>query len=142
MSDKEKIQLKTSSITRIPFDTYEKFSFIVNGESFETTRIIAELLSIKICHIHQSDPTIDEFNISTSQKGDFSQFLKLINFHENSYSENEFQFIYEIISQLGNDSLNITIMNDPKEITKDNFLSIHQKYEKYELISQRRDEII
>lgn len=142
MSEKGKIQLKTSSVLRIPLQSYEKFTFIVNGQFYETSRIIAELLSQKICQIHQSDPTINEYVINTQHKGQFSNFLKLTNFEEQEISEDEFQFIYEIISQLGNESLAIIMPNEPNEITNDNIISILQRFTKYKQISSKRDDAI
>lgn len=95
MSEKGKIRLETSSILRVPLHIYDKFTFVVNGERFETTKIIADLISNKISQIHHTDPTVNEYLINTREKGDFSIFLKLINFEEFNYSENEFSFIYK-----------------------------------------------
>ncbi|KAK8888273.1 hypothetical protein M9Y10_039339 [Tritrichomonas musculus] len=142
MSKNGKIQLRTSSILRVPLHTYDKFVFIVNDLRFETSRIIADLLSNKICQIHQSDPTVDEYIINTQNKGDFSYFLKLINFNENDLPTNEIPFLIELISQLGNESYNIKLPDDPTEITNDNVFSIEKKVKKHEIFSINQEEVV
>lgn len=57
MSDFNQIQLKTTRISNIPLEKYEKnFTFIVNGEQFQTNRIIADLISPQVCKFHINDP--------------------------------------------------------------------------------------
>lgn len=74
------IQLKTSSIMKVPLRTYnEDFKFIVNGEEIKTSRIISDLLSPKISQIHFVDSAIDTFTINTTNKGSD-------NFFDNSYT--------------------------------------------------------
>ena len=134
MDEKGQIQLKTACITKVPFQTYDEFTFIVNNERFKTTRIIADLLSDKICRNHSNDPTLNEYIINTTSKGDFSNFLNLINFEQNEIPESEFPFISEIINILEINSLNISITNFPTEITINNVFSFLLKHEKYDQI--------
>ncbi|KAK8880688.1 hypothetical protein M9Y10_003372 [Tritrichomonas musculus] len=123
------MRLKTSSIAGIPFQSYDDFTFIVNGAKFKTTRIVSDLLSQKICMLHQFDPTFDEITIDTNEKGDFSQFLKLINFKVNNIPESELPFISEVIEKLGANT--IEIQEEERIIlTNDNvfdLLKIHEK---------------
>ena len=56
MSNINKIQLKPSSILNVHLQKYPKdFTFIVNGKEFQTSRIISDLLSPKICKNHFND---------------------------------------------------------------------------------------
>lgn len=102
-----KLQLKIESIRDLPFQTYETFTFIVNNERFATTRLIADLLSSKIRRIHHADPTLSEYILNTQNQGNFSSFLKLVNFDKNEISEKDIPFIREIITELGYDSFRI-----------------------------------
>lgn len=129
MSEDIKIKLKASSILSIPFQNYENdFLFIVNGKEFKTSRLISELISPKICQIHSVDPTIESFTIKTHSKGDFSLFLKLVNFNNLVFPENELEFLSEVIEQLGNESIDIEIPNQTKT-TKENVIQSLKQHE-------------
>ena len=72
MSLKKKVQLNTSAILDVPINIYDKdFTFIVNCEEFQTTKIISEFISPKISHMHSSDPTLDSYTIKTDSRGHF-----------------------------------------------------------------------
>ena len=142
MENKAKLQLKLTNIQRIPYNTYDKFTFIINGQSFETSRLIAELLSSEICKMHLIDPTINKYIINTQQNGQFSNFLKLINFDKNEIPKDEIPFIREIISKLGYESFKIVFPNDQTKITNENIFTILDEYEKYGLINQKKDKLI
>lgn len=101
------IRLKTSSIVGVPLNTYDDFTFIVNGEKFRTSRICADLLSRKISSLHRTDPTINEYSITTSETGHFSYFLRLVNFQQNQIPQIELPFISEIIEKLETESVDI-----------------------------------
>lgn len=131
MSQVNKVKLNLSAIRDVPIKAYEQdFSFIVNGEEFKTARVIAELLSPKICEKHLNDPTIDTFVINTCSKGNFSKFLELINFTENDISDNELPFICEILQALGNKNIEISDVYKDSEITLDNIFSMITRHEK------------
>lgn len=127
------IQLEVSSISRVPLQKYEKdFTFFVNGEEFKTTKIISDILSLKISNMHQVDPTFDTVSITTIAKGDFSHILDLINFDKYSIPQNELQFFCEVIEILDIDLFSISLAKD-EQITLDNvinFLQTHQNYQK------------
>lgn len=127
MSTSSQIKLNTDSILNVPLQLYENFSFIVNGEEFKTTQLVSELLSPKICRIRACDPTINQINIKTKHKGDFSNILKLCNFESNSIKESELPFISEIIEILENES--IEIEGKFSEITENNAIEYVKKYQ-------------
>lgn len=106
MSEASQIQLQTSNILNVPLQIYEKdFTFIVNNEKFNTSRIISDLLSPKISSIHQLNPTLSSFTITTNSKGDFSHILELATFSKREIAENEIGFFSEVIEQLGNEDI-------------------------------------
>lgn len=130
MSEISHIQLQASSVLNVPFHLYDKnFLFIVNGEEFKTSRIIADLISSKICQLHLCDPTIDEFVINTCKRGDFSLILNLANFEQAEISENEIPFFSEIIQFLDIKSLEVSHSNDIIPITLDNAFDLIKKHE-------------
>lgn len=132
MSTQNRIQLKTSSITNVPFQTYSTdFTFIVNGEEIKTNRLISELLSPKICQLHSYDPTADRFYINTKSRGDFSKLIKLINFETSSISDDELPFFIEVLDILKNDNINIELNNNNKELSNDNVITILQQHEEH-----------
>lgn len=133
------IELKTSSILTVPLQTYnEDFTFIVNGTEFKTKRLIADLLSPKICQIHSNDPTIYTFAINTSQNGDFSRILNLSNFNKQSIPESELPFIIEVIEYLGNETIQLQETTAYPTITIDNIFDEILKHEKYSNFYRQR----
>ena len=125
----QSIKLKTSSILQVPIDKYSNdFLFIVNGKEYQTSFIVADLLSPKISKIHLSDPTINKYSINTRTKGDFQNFLNLQNFEEKSLNENNIPFYNELIEELGIESFDFKIKT--VELTIDNIfeqLSLHSR---------------
>ena len=98
----QSIRLQTDSILQAPLSVYQNdFTFIVNQKEYQTTKLVADLLSPIISNIHASDPTMNEFFITTDNNGDFSTILQLVNFKETEIKENEQNFIIEIIEKLG-----------------------------------------
>ncbi|KAK8897876.1 hypothetical protein M9Y10_000105 [Tritrichomonas musculus] len=133
------IELKTSSILTVPLQTYnEDFTFIVNGTEFKTKRLIADLLSPKICQIHSNDPIIYTFAINTSQSGDFSRILNLSNFNKQSIPESELPFIIEVIEHLGNETIQLQETTAYPTITVDNIFDEILKHEKYSNFYRQR----
>ena len=126
------ICLKPTSILNIPIETYEDdFLFIVNGEEFKTSRVIADLLSPVICKNHLIDKTANTFIINTQNSGDFSQILKLINFETQTFQTNEIPFYTEVIEILNNEYIDIKCSTT---ITIDNVfeqLKMHEMNKKF-----------
>lgn len=139
MSEEVQIRLKTTSILTVPLKQYENFSFIVNGKEFKTTRLIAELLSPKICQIHLLDPTIDTFSINTKAKGNFSIFFNLFNFDINTIQKSDIFFISEVNEILGNKSIEVLSELSPPEMTKDNIISLIREYRLCSLFNLNRE---
>lgn len=143
MNQSAQLQLKTESIIDVPFESYYKdFTFLVNDEEFKTNKIIADILSPTISKLHLTDPTIDSFTIKTQQKGNFSNFLDLINFEQKDFTVPEALFISEIVEILGNKSVKINEPSDNEEIAIDNIferISLHSKFSKFYLKSFKKD---
>ena len=122
------IKLQTDSILRVPFWRYEKdFTFIVNGEEYHTSQILADLLSPTVCKARDNDPTLREFYINTKSEGDFQQILNLFNFKAQEITVNNFNYLCEIFEQLGTE--NISIKYSSEEITIDNVINLIKKHE-------------
>ena len=127
MSELFNLKLGYSNILNVPLDAYGKdFMFVVNNQEFKTSRLTAELLSPKICQIHSIDPTFDQININTKEKGDFSEFLKLVKFEPTKLKINELEFIKEIIEFLEIDNIEIIKADETNEITESNVFSLIQ----------------
>ena len=131
MSETNKIQLKQSCIMHIPIQNYgNDFTFMVNEQKFKTNRLISDLLSPKISKMHLIDPTIELFTIKTTNHGDFSHILNLINFEQNDIPENELPFVAEVIEILESDSFEFTPKIKARKITIDNVFNEIQNHEK------------
>lgn len=128
---KQSIKLQTSAILHVPLDKYDNdFTFIVNGQYFKTSKIVADLLSSKISSYHSIDPTISDITINTHFKGDFQKFLQLQQFKEENISSiEEFLFIREIIKELGTEK--VKIIEYREDITIENVIERIEKDEKY-----------
>ena len=124
-----RIKLQTESVFQIPLGNYPAdFTFIVNGENYETNKLAADLISTKIATIHRSDPTLSEYSITTTSKGSFNTFLRLLTFEDQPISENEIAFISEVVEKLGTEKIQINIAT--VEISLDNvfeLLNLHIK---------------
>ena len=129
MSNFAKVQLAHSAILNVPFETYSNnFTFIVNGEKFQTSKLASDLISKKISKIHLNDPKFDLFVINTTNSGDFSTILNFINFSEVTISTEEIPFLVEIISILEIESLNYHSSDEIEDLTEENCFSIIQKH--------------
>ena len=124
MEQNSDIQLSYSCIMNVPLQTYNNdFTFIVNGKEFQTSRIISDLLSPKICKIHMIDPTIDTLCIKTSQQGHFSYILDLVSFTKKSIPTTELPFISEVIEILENETISLGQSEHQQELTEDNIFT-------------------
>ena len=97
--------LNVNNLKTIPFDKYDKsFTFIVNNKRYETSRIVADILSPTVRKMHYTDESSNEFSFNTkdgqTEKDDFDSFLNLATFnnveidfdHQIRYSE----YFYEL----------------------------------------------
>lgn len=107
--------LSYKNVNEIPFDKYERnFTFIVNGKAYETSRIVADLLSPKVRRFHYIDDTISEISINTKIKDKkedsknsiandyFSDFLNLSQFKQNNIDLLHLKHYCEYFILLGN----------------------------------------
>lgn len=132
MIQENSVHLSTSSILNLPLQTYDKdFSFIVNGEVFNTSKFQAQILSPNIYRMHASDSTIDTFIIKTQNCGDFSYFLNLAQFDTNNIPSSELPFFTEVREILGNTNIEWPGVNLSADITTDNIFSLLSLHEKY-----------
>ncbi|KAK8838621.1 hypothetical protein M9Y10_032655 [Tritrichomonas musculus] len=132
------IQLEFSSILQVPLQNYyNDFTFIVNGQEFQTSSLISDLLSPKISQIHTNDPTFDIFTINIEEHGDFSHILQLVNFKSNELPEDEIPFVTHILEILNNDTIKIR-ESKLVELTKDNILTEIKKHEVHSKYFQER----
>lgn len=131
MNEEFQIQLKAKSILNVPLNKYDKdFSFIINGEEFKTSHLVADLLSPTICQIHQNDPTMSEFSITTENQGHFSFILELATFSQISIPELEIPFLIEIIEKLENNWIKVTNPIKNIQITEDTAVNLLHRHEK------------
>lgn len=103
--------LNPSALINFPIDKYEEnFTFIVNGQLYKTSRIVADLLSPTIRNNHYNDSSNNKFTINISNdtfnKSDssdyFSDFLKLARFESNEIDSKRRERYSEYFLQLGN----------------------------------------
>lgn len=132
----DRIKLKGAEFCHINFAIYNNdFSFIVNGNQFETNKFFADYLSPVVARLHNIDPTIDSFSINLSndnQEGNFQEILDLANFSEYQIPQNERLFFAEVFEILGSES--IELKTEEEEITLNNVfrrIELHEKYENY-----------
>ena len=125
------VKLNTTSILNVPLNTYDDFTFIVNGKCFKTTRIIAELLSPKISQLYLTDPTTNKFVITTTERGNFANIFSLLNFNQAVIPDDEIPFFTEIFNILNNNSIEIT-QQDNAPISLDNVFDLIKKHQQYE----------
>ena len=106
-------RLDLKNLQRIPFEKYNhKFTFVVDGKEYVTSRIVADLLSPIICQTHFQDESITGFNITLNKsitKGNslevdyFNEFLNLSQLLENhELDEERINIFSEFFLQLGN----------------------------------------
>lgn len=137
MSQIQGIQLNKNRILQVPLHAYENdFTFIVNGETFHTSKLISDLLSPTVCQMHNNDATSSTFTINTVNRGDFGQFLKLINFEMNEISESEIPFFCEVSEILGITPDDITDLKEPPEVNSDNIIERIRLHERFQIFYQ------
>lgn len=105
--------LNPKNMYNFPFEKYAKdFTFILNGHRYQTSRIVADILSPTIRDMHLSDATIDEFIIETDSifddKGEnegekyFHNFLNLCSFKPTVIDERSKIYYSQYFFLLGN----------------------------------------
>lgn len=146
--EKEEIKftLSPNNLKDLLFEKYEQdFTFIVNGQEYKTSRIVADILSPKIKNAHLSDSTINKFYINTNnQKSDiihFPDFLKLVNYETNSIKTDIINEYSDYFYHLGNNHdyirlqlirLNLITKEDPLLTFSSIFLNEEKQEISYE----------
>ena len=134
MSIDSSFSLSIDNLKQIPFEKYDnKFTFIVNGKRYETSRFIADLLSPIIREYHYSDETKTEYILKTKidvqeqLNGDdyFTDFLKLTSFDTKNLNSNQKLYFSNYFLQLGNinEYLLLQLLSVNEEISPNNVIS-------------------
>lgn len=131
----DQISFNASSILDIPLKKYdEDFEFIVNGEKFKTSRIVADLLSSKVIQFHFSDPTLKEYSFHTKENGDFQKILDFIISRKVNIHQEDIPYLLEILEILDNQSIKIYNNDVNTPISLDSAFDqivLHERYNKY-----------
>ncbi|OHT05566.1 hypothetical protein TRFO_26633 [Tritrichomonas foetus] len=132
-------QMNTLGIFNIPFDAYVKdFLFIINGKEYKTNRIVADLISPKICKLHQTDYTIDSFSIDftigeNDDSFDFNKVLGLVDFKPQQIKMEEIPYFLAIFEAFDNEQAVDLLPHIYEELTPNNAVRhIHEKIQFFE----------
>ena len=101
------VKLSSSGLTNVIVDLYgESFQFIIGDQRYNCSPIIAEFLSPKISKLRQSDPTLCEYIVETSDpSGKFKDFLTLALESKLQIAADDFSFFVALANELGNKEL-------------------------------------
>lgn len=99
--------LSSNNLKDLPFQKYDKdFTFILNGKRYQTTRVIADLLSPIVRKLHYVDESVDEFFINNEEEQIedeyFENFLKLCTFDIFELNSKEREVYSQYFYKLGN----------------------------------------
>ena len=75
------------------------------------------------------DPTVSSFTINTVKKGNFPIILNLVNFKYNNFTDDEIEFISEIIEKLNNNSIEVKANDINSKLTIDNVFELIQHHQ-------------
>ena len=132
------IKLSFKCLKQFPFQTLNKdFTFIVNGTSFQTSKLVSDLLSPIISKIHITDPTFDHFEVNTTHKGDFNYILNLFNFEYNQIPYDQIPFVTEIIELFETNSIKSNF-HKRDVITIYNVVELLKQHEQFVVFFQNR----
>ena len=97
------VKLRYNNLDHVPFNkTGSNFTFIVNGETYQTSRFLADVLSPAISRLHEIDESISFFEINTNEEGDFNKILEYAQMNEIFISESELDFFRIVLYFLEN----------------------------------------
>ncbi|OHS93283.1 hypothetical protein TRFO_11898 [Tritrichomonas foetus] len=121
--------LNTNIIKNINFQKLERnFTLIINKQKFHMNRIMADLLSPKIYHLHFIDETVSEYSIHINTYKKISDsinsdiFYQIFDFENHYFEEKEKECLEEILFELGNEEVYRTNKFYEEKITIDNVL--------------------
>lgn len=138
--------LNIDNIKDIPFDKYFKdFTFIVDGKRYETSRIIADILSPTIRKNHFNDSSCHEFVINARKNGFkedseidyFKDFLQLSSLQEIEVDQQKRQIYSEYFYQLGNfDAFYSILYDNSKEVSEEQSIKFFQQISKCDFLPE------
>ena len=101
MNEIRKIDIE--NIQRIDFDKFEKdFSFIVNGQVYQTNSIIASVLSPDVWKLFEEGTNKAYYEINTKYRGDFNRIIEYGEMKAISINKEEQKYFKNIMKELGN----------------------------------------
>ena len=78
------------------------FWFIVNDKVYPTNRVIADIISPKICKLHETDPSLSVYQMNITKKGKFERILEYFNNQAISLSSGEVIYFLSVFSEFRN----------------------------------------
>ena len=99
------ISMGIETIQSISFDKFDKdFSFIVNGEIYQTSSFVATMLSHNVSKMLDQNWNTSYYEISTEYNGDFNQIIKLGEMKTISIKKEEINYFMNLMKKLGNNA--------------------------------------
>lgn len=106
------------------FDVLEKgFTFVVDGQQYQTSKFVASLLSPEISKAFSTDKSLSSYTINTKSKGNFNVILNAVSVREQVISNEDKEYLCEILEKLKNKYLRIELNICTSEITYENVFS-------------------
>ena len=103
MINNEEMKIGFDSLQRIKFEQFEKdFSFIVNGEIYQTSSAVACILSPRISKCFEENMSISSYSINITDKGDFNQIIQYGEMKAINIKEEIKPYFENIMKKLGN----------------------------------------
>lgn len=113
------------------------FKFIVNDKEYQTSKIIACMISPKIRNKLTEDNAFDEYSINTGcNEGNFQPIIELIKLGQIEIQEEEVPFISLVLKELENNLIEVEIPEI--EITEENIFNLIKKHDKYQNIYSKQ----
>ncbi|OHT08080.1 hypothetical protein TRFO_23523 [Tritrichomonas foetus] len=101
------------------------FTFIVNNNMYQTTKIFADFISPIISKVHQIDRIYDTFEINVPFDDAFSEFINLSIGKKMTINNKNYHFIKYVSEKLGNEELHEYFQeNKHVELTIDNVFDV------------------
>ena len=96
-------QMGIDNIQRVRFDKFEKdFSFIVNGEIYQTNSFVANILSPYISKNFEKGMKLSYHEIHSKYEGDFNRIIEYGEMKMINIKEEEKKYFENIMKELGN----------------------------------------
>ena len=100
---KDIAKIGANNIQRVHFDKFEKdFSFIVNGEVYQTNSYVASILSPNISKLFDENINISCYELNPKYQGDFNRIIEYGEMKPVHIKKGENQYFRNIMQLLGN----------------------------------------